>query len=126
MSPLFRLSFAFAFNHNMAHSVSMHRKALCGIPKSETLASECDPGGIKGGVGEGCQCGTRCGEGRDMPQDSVSHRVHLQHNNRIRGEPTSEPRLTEKENRSNTTIEEQKKQNNKSCESRCVAAGGWH
>lgn len=52
MSPLFRLSFAFAFNHNMAHSVSTHRKGLCGISKSEMLASECDPGGKKGEWGK--------------------------------------------------------------------------
>lgn len=71
-------------------------KGLCGISKSEMLASECDPEGKRGEWGEGSQCGTRRGIGRDLPQDSVSRRVLLQHYNKIRGEPTSEPHLTEK------------------------------
>lgn len=97
MSPLFRLSFAFAFSHKMAHSVSTHKKKeLCGISKSEMLASECDPEGKKGERGEGSQCGTRRGKGRDLPQDLVSHRVLLQHYNKIRAEPNSEPHLIEK------------------------------
>lgn len=100
MSPLFRLSFAFAFSHKMVHSVSAHRKkkGLCGISKSEMLASERDPegkknGGWRGGGrgGEGSQCGSRRGKGRDLPQDLVSHRVLLQHYNKIRDESTSEP-----------------------------------
>lgn len=71
-------------------------KELCGISKSEMLASKCDPEGKKGERGEGSQCGTRRGKGRDLPQDLVSHRVLLQHYNKIRGEPNSEPHLIEK------------------------------
>ena len=87
---LFRLSFAFAFNHNMAHSGSnTQRKGLCRISKSEMLASEMRSWGHtkkpkRRGVGAGCQCGTRRAE--VVPQDLVSHRVLLQHYNRIRGE----------------------------------------
>lgn len=80
---MFRLSFAFAFSHKMAHSVS--EKGLCGISKSEMLASQCDPGGRNWGVGEGSECGVRCGKGGDSPQDLASHRVLLQHYNRIKG-----------------------------------------
>lgn len=52
MSPVFRLSFAFAFNHNVSHSGAVHRKELCRISKSETLASECDPRGKMGEWGK--------------------------------------------------------------------------
>lgn len=62
MSPLFRLGFAFAFSHKMAHSVS--EKGLCGISKSETLASQCDPEGTNRGVGEGAECGVEGAETR--------------------------------------------------------------
>lgn len=81
MSPLFRLSFAFAFSHNVAHSGATHgeekkkkkKGALRNFSKSETLASERDPGGKKRERGEeegrwrwreevvvggGSQCGT--------------------------------------------------------------------
>lgn len=59
MSPLFRLSFAFAFSHNVAHSGATHgeekkkkKGALRNFSKSETLASERDPGGKKRERGE--------------------------------------------------------------------------
>lgn len=67
----------------MAYSVS--EKGLCGISKSETLASQCDPGGRNWGVGEGSECGVQHGTGGDLPQDSPSHRVLLQHYNKIKG-----------------------------------------
>lgn len=79
----------------MAHSVS--EKGLCGISKSETLASQCDPGGRNWGVGEGSECGVRHGTGGDLPQDSPSHRVLLQHYNKIKEGwgGTSEPQKKE-------------------------------
>lgn len=46
----------------MAHSAS--EKGLCGISKSETLASQCDPEGRNWGVGEGSECGVEGAETR--------------------------------------------------------------
>lgn len=95
----------------MVHLVCARRKerrggGLCGISKSEMLASECDPQGKRRGTGRavlvvglegvarggrrGARCGSRRGKGRDLPQDLVSHRLLLQHYNKMRAASTSE------------------------------------
>lgn len=65
--------------------IQRQKKGLCGISKSETLASQRDPEGRNWGVGGGSECGVRRGMGGDSPQDSASHQVLLQHYNKTGG-----------------------------------------
>lgn len=89
----------------MAHSVS--EKGLCGISKSEMLASPCDPEGRSWGVGDGSECGARRGTGGDSPQDS--------------GEPPGSPTALQKDQGVGGGLRKEGGANGE-----CVPERGWY
>lgn len=117
MSPVFRLSFASAFKHNVSLSVSVRRKsALRRFLNQKCWHVTAFLGAKKkrGGVGGGYECGTLRGEdasGLGEPPGAPS----AQQWDQWKSLPLNRGR--------NTGRGEEKK---KKSETKCVAARGWH